>query len=297
MITVKQIEAFYWAGSLGSFEAAAEKLNTAQSTISKRIKELEYQSKVVLFDRSTRSVSLTMKGRELLQYAEDFLKSSSDITRALGTGEAYTGRFCIGVTELIAVTWLPKVLSSIKQKYPNLTLEFEVDMAMKLFDRMSNSRLDLVIAPDIEIHSEFESFPLPELALSWMCSPKFDIPELIPVSELTKYPLLAQPATSAMQYMIRYHLPEQDRATSQIITCNSMIGLAELTAAGFGVTCLPSQYFAQHVKSGTLRTFETEPKLRSLKYSVFYRKGGVPICLDIANMAAELCDYSHPHGY
>jgi DNA-binding transcriptional LysR family regulator len=40
MVTLKQLEALYWIGQLGTFERAATKLSTTQSTISKRIQEL-----------------------------------------------------------------------------------------------------------------------------------------------------------------------------------------------------------------------------------------------------------------
>ena len=39
MVTFKQLEALYWIGTLGSFEAAAQHLETTQSAISKRIRK------------------------------------------------------------------------------------------------------------------------------------------------------------------------------------------------------------------------------------------------------------------
>ena len=52
MITLKQIEAIYWIVELGSFEAAAAKLNMSQSAISKRVQELEDAFGVSIFDLS-----------------------------------------------------------------------------------------------------------------------------------------------------------------------------------------------------------------------------------------------------
>ena len=46
MVSIKQLEAFYWVAKLNSFAAAADKLNMAQSTISKRIQELEADLKL-----------------------------------------------------------------------------------------------------------------------------------------------------------------------------------------------------------------------------------------------------------
>ena len=59
MITFKQIDALYWIAELGSFEAAANKLNMSQSAISKRIQELEDTFDVEIFDRSKRNARLT----------------------------------------------------------------------------------------------------------------------------------------------------------------------------------------------------------------------------------------------
>ncbi|UQB79382.1 LysR family transcriptional regulator [Pseudomonas shirazica] len=59
MITFKQIEAVYWVARLGSFEAAADFLNTTQSAVSKRVQDLESRYGQPLFDRSRRSSQLT----------------------------------------------------------------------------------------------------------------------------------------------------------------------------------------------------------------------------------------------
>ena len=40
-MNLRRIETFYWAAKLGSFSAAADRLNATQSTDSMRIKDLE----------------------------------------------------------------------------------------------------------------------------------------------------------------------------------------------------------------------------------------------------------------
>jgi DNA-binding transcriptional LysR family regulator len=54
-MTLKQIEAFYWAAKLGSFAIAAQRLHVTQSSLSKRIAELEQSVGATLFDRTNRS--------------------------------------------------------------------------------------------------------------------------------------------------------------------------------------------------------------------------------------------------
>ena len=66
----KQLETFETIVRLGSFAAAAAKLNATQSTVSARIQELEESLCVQLFDRAQRKANLTTKGRELVSYAQ-----------------------------------------------------------------------------------------------------------------------------------------------------------------------------------------------------------------------------------
>lgn len=295
MITLKQVEAFYWASVLGTFEAAAEKLNTAQSTISKRIQELELQSRVILFDRTKRTVRLTLKGQELLARAEEMLASRNSMMLALRNAEAFTGRFCFGVTELIAVTWLPMLITRINDKYPNLDLIFEVDNALRLFERLRDCQIDLAIAPSAMPQLDLETFPLPSMELAWMCSPSLGITKTeLSFEEISRYPLLTQPASSAMQLVVAQLLAEQQVKMKQVISCNSMVALAELAAAGRGITCLPLQYYKPELAAGVLQQVVTSPSVPDLAYSVFRRRENADISADIAAMANDICDFGRP---
>ena len=102
MLTLKQIEAFYWVGTLGGFGAAAVKLNIAQSTISKRIQELEERLQVPLFDRETHTGRLTAQGMAVMPVAEEMLRLEQRLRDAVSSPRIYSGTFRIGVTELVS---------------------------------------------------------------------------------------------------------------------------------------------------------------------------------------------------
>src|SRR5262245_4496229 len=78
LMTLKQLQTFYWVCHLGSFIAAAERLHTTQSTISMRIHDLERSFGVELFDRSMRAIRPTAKGAELLVYVERLMKLTAE---------------------------------------------------------------------------------------------------------------------------------------------------------------------------------------------------------------------------
>ena len=89
MLTFKQIEAAYWISKLGSFHAAAKRLNTTQSTVSKRIAELEKYLSIEIFDRSNKTTQLTIKGRELIDDFVQMLDLQQNVVRRVGSELAF----------------------------------------------------------------------------------------------------------------------------------------------------------------------------------------------------------------
>ncbi|MDQ6217597.1 LysR family transcriptional regulator, partial [Achromobacter insolitus] len=75
-MTLKQLEAFYWAATCASFAVAAERLHLSVSSLSKRITELEEGLGQSLFDRSGHKAVLTDVGQRLLPQARDLLASA-----------------------------------------------------------------------------------------------------------------------------------------------------------------------------------------------------------------------------
>src|SRR5947208_10984031 len=118
--TLKQLEAFYWAASVGNFQSAASRLNTTQPAISNRIQELERVLGVELFDRSTRTARLTPKGRQLLDYADRMLRLNAELQDRIGEKRVLGGIVRLGVVDAVALTWLPDLIFRLNDTYEGL---------------------------------------------------------------------------------------------------------------------------------------------------------------------------------
>jgi DNA-binding transcriptional LysR family regulator len=123
----RQFEALYWIGRLGSFHAAARQLRTSQPAISARIRELELELQVLIFDRADRRLRPTAKGLELLQYAERLVAIAQEIRDRVATPEALAGRVRLGVTPISAIGWVPAFIESLAQSAPAITAELVVE--------------------------------------------------------------------------------------------------------------------------------------------------------------------------
>jgi len=234
-MNVRQLEALTWVVRLGSFAAAAAQLNATQSTISTRIQELEQELDVLLFDRTHRKAHLTAKGRELLAYAEEAVALFSEIRSRIGSPHSLTGVVRIGVAELVAVTWLPDLVASLHQDYPNLTLELDISLTADLFTRLREGDLDVALIPGSRFDDGLVAQSLGVVEFAWMASPRLNIPEgrLTP-SDLAAWPILSLGEGSYHHAPAEAWLMNVRGQRRHADVCNSMSVLASLTAASLG---------------------------------------------------------------
>ncbi|WP_161556153.1 LysR family transcriptional regulator [Mangrovicoccus ximenensis] len=108
----------------GSFAAAARKLNTPKSTVSKRIQDLERDLGVRLIERTTRRLRLTAEGALVLARAERILADAEDISRSLGdTDGKVRGHLRIAAPLLFGQTFLGPLAAECRRRHPEMTLE------------------------------------------------------------------------------------------------------------------------------------------------------------------------------
>ncbi len=126
-----------------SFRRAAEKLHLAQPPLSAQIKSLEAELGVRLFERTTRSVSLTHAGRVLLEEARLVLGASVQAERRAKEAEhGLTGTLRVGMIAPAANAWLAGVLRVFRQRFPAVQLS--------LFDLTSPEQLRRLRANELD---------------------------------------------------------------------------------------------------------------------------------------------------
>lgn len=293
MVTIKQVEAAHWVEKLGSFHAAAERLNTTQSTISKRIQELEQSLGFAVFDRSHKMSQLTVQGRGLLDDFSAMLSLHHKIEHYASSDEGYSGYFHLGATEMVALTWLPKLIGAITARFPNINLKTSINMTHELQAKFSEYKLDLVLCP--MTHSEAlagqPSVPLQPLESAWMCGSGFSLGRqgILSPQDIAGLPLLTFNEGSLLHQTVVKTLAEHGHTARQTITCSSMIALAELVREGLGIAYLPREYFQAH---GGLSVVHTSMAMRPLQYAAIYRDD--LIASQIARLAQDHCRFARP---
>lgn len=296
MLTLKQLEAFCWIAELGSFDRAARKLNTTQSAISKRIKDLEAMSSAPLFDRKKRSARLTPRGEELLAVSEKMIRLSDQIREVMQVEELPVRRLLLGVTEMTALTWLPRLVSAVREAYPSVEIEPEVESSQTLFSRLRQGRIDMIVVPDAYRDTRLRSIPVGQVNMTWMCSSSLSIPHrAIPLAELEKWTLFAQDERSGSGLTYKRWLERIGVSMSWNVSSNSLIALMGLTVSGLGVGYLPREAAAPLLRTGQLRIVHTQPALPPVPYVAMLRRHHLSAYESfVLDALQNCCDFTIP---
>jgi DNA-binding transcriptional LysR family regulator len=295
MMTFKQLEALYWIVELGGFAAAAKKLNTTQSAISKRISELELTFTTQLFDRTQRSAQLTEAGQQMAALATNLLEQRDIAVEKFAKLDVIRRRVRIGLTELTAMTWLPLLVRQIQLKFPGVVIEPDVDLTEALREKVIAGDLDLAIVPDAVEHSRLISTRLSKVKFRWMCRPGGLVTKSGTVSlrDLAEMTWLVQGERSGTGLIYERWFKSHKIDAARVIRSDSLVAIIGMTVAGLGVSYLPERCVAPLVAGNLLEVLNVRPNLPDVQYVALRRTGGKSALVEaIADLAVECCDFS-----
>ena len=125
-VTLRQLRVFVAAARHLSFGKAAEELHLTPPAIPMQIKELEDQVGLPLFDRSGRSVALTVTGEYLLVYARKILATLKDAEDAVARFRGLqTGRLTIGMVST-AKYFVPRLMARFRAEHPGVEVRLAI---------------------------------------------------------------------------------------------------------------------------------------------------------------------------
>ena len=293
-ITFKQLEAFMTSAKTGSFSAAASALHTTQSAVSKRIAEIEKCCGAQLLRRSSRGLELTQAGRQLLPLAEESQRLLSRIEHEVSPERDLRGLYRIGVTELIALTWLGRFIQRLQTLHPLLRLEPVVDDGLKLLESVERDRIDLAIMPGTQWGDQYACVKVGQVEDYWVASPSMDLPDraLLP-HEFADYPILEDSEGASKNRFYAAWRAEHGFRFNRVFATNSTPVLRELAIAGLGISQLAYDYVAGDVDAGRLRIVRSDPMPPPMVYTAVYKANASNHALTrLAKVAAEMCDFS-----
>ncbi|MEN8895163.1 MAG: LysR family transcriptional regulator [Yoonia sp.] len=290
ILNLKQLEALVWTAELRSFRKAADHLNTTQPNISARIAGLEKTLGIVLMQRSAGSVQLTEVGEDILRTARDVLATTEQIVAIAQRQDLISDRLRLGVTELVACTWLHAFLRRIKSRYPALNVELTVDLSRNLDAGLTGHQLDLAVQT-----APFNSVAAGNVALGvypyvWVASPRIasELTGQQGIANLLPHGILTHARHTQAYVELSAHMRSSGLPTTRIASSNSMASCVQMAADGMGVSLLPKALVANALAVQDLIEIDLDWTPSALQFAARYpgEKSAGHIA-DIAQLAAE----------
>lgn len=133
-LDVTTLRSFVAVAELGGVTRAAGFLNLTQSAVSMQLKRLEELLNLSLIDRSSRAVSLTASGEQLLSYARRMVSLNDEVMSRL-TDQSLEGEITLGVPHDIVYPAVPKVLQMFNASFPRMKVQLLTSYTRELKDQ------------------------------------------------------------------------------------------------------------------------------------------------------------------
>lgn len=240
----------------GSFTRAAALLGVTQSALSQAISGLEAKLEIRLLTRTTRSVSPTAAGEQLLQaigHRFDEIEAELDALTELRDKPAGTVRITCG-DHVVRTTLLPK-LAPLLTEFPDIKIEFDINYG---FRDIVADRFDAGVRLGDTIDKDMIAVPIgPKLRMAAAASPAYFARHSAPKTprELVAHSCINMRfPTHGGLYVWEFERkgePLNVRVDGQVVL-NSSPHIVLAALEGLGIAFLPEEEFAPHIEQGRL---------------------------------------------
>lgn len=134
--------------SLGSINAASEKLHLSQQGLNASLKSLEKDVGYTLFTTSRQGIELTVEGKMVVETAEKVLALLDQLNTDLKKNSSQTitqETLYIETAPVVSGYLFPEVFQSISNKYPHIAIKVTENNPLQVVEAVKNMECDLAV--------------------------------------------------------------------------------------------------------------------------------------------------------
>lgn len=266
------LKTFEAVARLGSMNKAALELNTVQSNVTARIRALEEDVGLALFERHARGVVTTPAGQRMMPFVRRIAKLVEDARAAARDDGAPAGTLMLGSLETTMALRLSPLLADFARKWPQVRLVVSSGNTARLVRDVVECKLDgAFVAGPVE-HPEIEQKRVFTEDLVLVASPA--------VSSLKALAKIADLKTVVFQFGCSYRqrleafLYGRGLVVARPLEFGSLDAILSCVAAGVGVTLLPLGVVAQAAAAGKVSVHRLPAELARMQTLFIRRRDG-----------------------
>jgi DNA-binding transcriptional LysR family regulator len=245
----------------GGMRRAADELLVTQPAVSARVRQLEHELGVTLFERVGRAVRPSEAGRLLLEEiphvlaAEEALRDRMQHYRGLGQASLQ-----IATIDAVSIYVLPEIYLEFRRAHPDIDLRVRVTDSSHVLDavRQLDAEVGFLALPPHpqrpEHEDELEFHPIYEDSMVCVASPQHPLSQRRSVSlgSLADSPLVLYDRTSTTRAVLDTVFEHGGVVPNVAMETASPEAMKRLAEVGMGIAILPEPLVRADLKSGTL---------------------------------------------
>lgn len=234
---IKDIKYFVAVYEQSGFARAARLLNTVQSNVTARIKKLEDDIGLKLFERGRQRFFVTATGEVLYRYAKKMLALEEETLDLIRSGAAPASPLRLGSMESTAAVRLPDLLASFHETYPLVRFTLSTAPSAELAKRVLDHELDAAFIGGYVANENLlqNTAFVEELMIIGSRQSRFhSFPQ-----DLGRSTLLVFRAGCSYRKHLEVYLASSGVFPAQLIELGTLDGILGCVAAGMGITMLP----------------------------------------------------------
>lgn len=238
-----QLRYFLILAETNHFGRAAEKLCITQPSLSHAISQLEGELKVTLFERKSRSSSLTKEGTLFLAYVKQALEILDNGIQAMERASCGEGSIKLGFLRTLGLSFIPELAADFlkQQKGKQIQFSFFTDVTQNLLQELKEGKYDMVFCTKLDAEKTIEFIPVSKQDLVLIVPRNHPLADryTVDLSETIPYPQVYFAKKSGLRVVID-QLFDKIKKTPQIaFEVQEDQVIAGLVAQGFGIAVVP----------------------------------------------------------
>jgi DNA-binding transcriptional LysR family regulator len=239
-LNLDQLDAFAAVVELGSFSAAAARLNLTQPAISFQIRQLERRLGLRLVERVGRRARPTAAGLDLLPHVRRIDAAAASAIEAMAYyTQGIVGRVRLGTGATACIYLLPPLLSDLRRRFPRLEIVVRTGNSPDILRALEDNSLDVALVTLPAPGRMFTVEKLIDDEIVVVFPPGLDPPPAVSPAALAGLPVLLYEPGGNARRVIDEWFARAGVALKPVMELGSIEAIKQLVAAGLGCGLLP----------------------------------------------------------
>lgn len=270
-MTLRHLRIFVAVADSGKMCSAAEKLHISQPSVSQAVRELEEYYHIKLFERLSKRIYITERGKALLNYARH-ITDSFDKMEEYAFDASKQNVIRIGASVSVGTFLLPNLVTKLEEAIPDVDIRINVNNTSNIESMVLDNTVDIAIVEGIVYSPNLIQKPIADDELVIVAGRKHPLfkKDIISIEEFTAQNLISRESGSSDRNQFEQFMLEKGIHIESTWKCTNTETIKQALYLGKGLAIMSEMLVRDEVNSGEFKILKLEDIRIKRKINLIY---------------------------